>query len=90
MTELKIYDNFGLPESVQVALRPVIQFDYDPIGRAQELTDNENALTQFDYDKRSLPLKITDPLLKEVIFTYDDAGWLFTRKDRNDEKDIAA
>ena len=67
-----------------------IQFDFDPIGRGRGLTDNENALTQFDYDKRSLPLKITDPLMKEVIFTYDDAGWLFTRKDRNDEKDIAA
>ncbi len=80
---LMTYDSYGNVDTTQTASQPAVVYDYDPIGRMEELTDQVGSTTTFDYDDRGLLKTKTDPLLKTVDFTYYDDGRINTATDRN-------
>ncbi|MFZ2631084.1 MAG: RHS repeat-associated core domain-containing protein [Desulfosalsimonadaceae bacterium] len=76
------YNSYGNPATRKTATEPVIDYDYDAIGRMTALTDQAGSKTTFTYDKRGLLTSKTDPLSKTTSFTYYDDGTLWKITDR--------
>ncbi len=87
------YDTKGNPNTNTVANHPLVDQDYDAIGRRTKLTDQAGTATSFTYDNRNLLTQITYPQRYnpdhgpkqnfKTNLTYDNAGHLASRKDRN-------
>ncbi len=78
-------DSYGNPATSKTSTAPIIDYDYDAIGRMTALTDQVGSKTTFSYDKRSLLTGSTDPLNRSISLTYYDDGTLKTKTDRNNK-----
>ncbi len=81
------YDSYGSSDTTKVGGHPVLNTDYNSIGLLTGLTDQVNTTTSFPlYNNRGQLRKKTDPLLKDTIMEYDDAGRLSYIIDRNNQR----
>ncbi len=81
------YDSFGSPRTTNSGAHPAITTIYNPIGLLTSLTDQVGTTTNFPlYNNRGQLRKKTDPLLKDTILEYDDAGRLSYVIDRNNNR----
>jgi len=72
----------------QTRVTPVVDRDFDALGRLEKLTDQEGAETVFTYDNRGNVETVTDPQGKVTTMTYDELGRLETTTDRNGDVSI--
>ncbi len=81
------YDSYGSPYTAKVGAHPVLTTNYNTKGWLTSLTDQVNTTTNFPiYNNRGQLRKKTDPLLKDTIFEYDNAGRLSYKIDRNNQR----
>ena len=77
----------GNPQTAKTAAHPTVTTVYNSKGWLTSLTDQVNTTTTFDqYNNRGQLRKKTDPLLKDTILEYDDAGRLWYIIDRNNNR----
>lgn len=81
------YDAYGNPYTAKAGAHLAVTTAYNTKGWLTSLTDQVGTTTTFDtYNNRGqLKLK-TDPLLKTTGFEYDDAGRLWYKIDRNNNR----
>jgi|GEM_PF-3506604 len=64
-TNIKSYIDYdpgtGLPETIRDHLQNTVRFDYDDIGRTEEVEDPEGNITTLTYYKNDLVKTVTDP-----------------------------
>ncbi len=71
------YDTLGNPQTAKAGAHPAVTTAYNSKGWLTSLTDQVGTTTNFPlYNNRGQLKKKTDPLLKDTIFEYDNAGRL--------------
>ena len=69
----------------KTASHPVLDYNYDALGRLVKITPQQGGATEFTYNSLGQITQITDPLGKKTTFVYNVLGQNTTVTDRNGE-----
>ncbi len=77
------YDIYGQVVTGKAGTQPIVDTNYDSLGRLTSLTDQAGATTSFVYDDRGLVTERTDALGHKTTSSYNALGLLESQTDRN-------